>query len=372
MFFVVESAEVLGKAAASASSACGSSDDTNPMQAVLMLHAEADRVDVYAVDVLSHELKLTIPAKVNLPGKVLIAPGHFSKIVTKLGKNKTTVRLDGNELLVTPLAEDTHRFWLYQGEAADFPLTLGIPPIVGQVDAKALLDELKSILGVAMNSEQEITFFGHEGTMHLITSEFVTARARFKMLDQSMTFLFGVHKSALAGKLPTHWSGPVNIHVSDDTVMFSREGEHLLIKGILHDTDVNQYDTLLSMPPMCRMVVSSSLFRNKVGTIAYDKQIVCNLNVIGRTDKNLVVSADNVGSSASRMMVAIQGAVVGTPAPVALDALLLDKALKAIDGDDFQIDLIDFNGDGTEIFVRIANDANPEKRQALVVPLQGT
>lgn len=371
MFVKIKDASQLGKILASCGNATGGDGDANPLQTTLLLIAENDQLSVHACDLASHQLKLTVPATVNIPGKVLIAPGHIGKVMYRLGANEVTLRVEGGHLNTSSNAQDTHNFRLYQGDPEDWPIDVDYPPIVAQVDADALTKELKAIMIPALNAEQEITFYGNEGTLSIYTAEYVTVRSRFALLDHRETFLFGVHKSALAkGKLPA-WSGPVNIHVSEDKVMFSQGDEHLLLRGILHETDVGQLDDILDMVAMGSFVVSSGVFRNRVQTVAYDKQISCMLKVIGKNDpKKLVVSAENAGAVASTMFVPIQGSVRGKAANVCLDALLLDKALNAIDGDDLKVDLIDYQANGTEIFVRVSNDANPDKRQAVIVPLQ--
>lgn len=373
MFIKIKSAEQLGKMLATCGTATGGDGDANPLQTTLLLIAEGEQLAVIAADTSSHQLKLVMPATVNIAGRILIPPGHFSKVMSRLGQHEVSLRVENNMLVVSSNANDVHNFQLYQGEASDFPLDTDYPPIVARVESEALVKELKAVMVPALNSEQEITFYGLDGTLSIYTAEYVTFRSRFALLEQADPFLFGVHKSALSkGRLPV-WSGSVNIHVSEDKVMFSKGDEHLILRGILHETDVTQYDDILDMQAMGTFVVSSSVFHNRVQTIAYDKQISCSLQVIGKTDpKSLVVSAEHGGAPTSKMFVPIQGPIRGGAKDVNIDALLLDKALSSIDGDDTKVDLIDYNGNGTEIFVRLSNDSNPDKRQAVIVPLQQT
>jgi DNA polymerase III sliding clamp (beta) subunit (PCNA family) len=363
----VHSADRLGKALASANAAI-TSKDNNPLLNSMLLDASGEELTIVVVDNTSHQLKLTVPATVAIPGSVLIPGDYFTKIVNRLGDHPATIKLIKNQLQVETGLSDVHKFDLTQGEPEDFPIDYEMPPIVGVVDGDGLHEALKAILFSATETDQDLIFHGQDGTFTMYTSHWLQCRSRFQMVSLDVPFTFAVPKSVLAGGRLPQWSGHVNVHVGPDKIAFSFNNEHLIIKRLVPPEDVGILEGLIGTAPIGSLVVGLQLLKNRVHTIAIGKQ-VCIMSVTGKTDKNLSVKAENAGSGASAMHVTVQGKILGTTPPVKLDVALVEKALKTIDGDDCKVDFIDYVGDMSAIAIRISNEANPEKRQTLITPV---
>lgn len=364
----VQSADRLGKALAAANAAITDKDQNNLLTS-MYIEAIGEELSIVVVGRDSHQLRLSVPATVTIPGSVLIPGDYFTKIVNRLGDQPATLTVEGNQLHVQAGVTDIHKFDLTQGDPEDFPLDHDLPPMVGIVDGDGLNEALKAVMFAATESEQDILFNGRDGTFGVYTSHWMTTRSRFQMVSLDLPFTFAVPKSVLAGGRLPQWSGHVYIHVGEDKIAFVQGREHLMIRRLVPPADVTMLDGWVSSAPIGSIVVGLALLKSRVHTIAVGKQ-VCVMSITGKTQPMLSVRAENAGSGASNMTVPVQGRVLGTVAEVKLDVSLVEKGLKTIDGDDLKIDFIDYIGDMSVVAIRIANEANPEKRQTLIVPVQ--
>jgi len=374
MYINIQSAERLAKALGSAGGAIGGKGDANALTTAMLLQTGNNELAITVVDSSSHQLRLSVPAQVSIPGSILIGADYFPKIVNRLGNHPIQLRVVGNKLQME-VASDKHHADLFQGDPEDFPLDSQLPPIVATVDGDGLKEALDAVMKAATDNDQEIIFCGTAGqdgtggSLSVYTTNYLTTKSRFQLLELTCNFTFGIPKSVLAGgKLP-NWSGAINIHVGEGKVVFSKENEHLLVRRVFENSDVETIETIIGTTPLGKLVVPMQLLRNRVHTIAIGKQ-TCTIKVAGKVEKNLVVAAENAGVGSSRMEVPISGTIAGTTSELKLDVALFERALKTIDGDDVVIDFVDYVGDGENISLRFANEANPEKRQTLLLCLQ--
>lgn len=371
MFVRINSADRLATALAAANSAITSKGEVNPILSSMLLEAAGAELTITVADTNSHQLRLVVPAEVNLPGAVMLPGDYFTKIIHRLGKNPIVLKTDGAQLIGQSGASDTHKFDITQGDPADFPLEHDLPPIVGTVDGDGLVEALKAVLKAATETEQEVIFHSEDGTISIYTSVWITCRSRFQMIEISQPFTFSVKKSAIAGGRLPQWTGAVNVHWEAGKAAFSQGNEHLFIKMQPTEIDIEGLDAIISTEPVGYMVVPTSVIRNRVHTVAIGKQS-CLLKATGKTQKKLLITSETGGVGGSRMEIPVNGEIRGHAPDVHLSVELLDKALATIDGDDARLELIDYDGTGKSIAVRLSNDGNPEKRQTLVLPLQDT
>lgn len=364
----LQTADRLGKVLIAANAAATSKGDTNPLETALLIQTGTEELSVIALNSTSHQLKLSVPCQVVIPGAVLIPGDHFTKIVNRLSDKRLSLRAEDNRMIVSAGPDDTHRFDLFQGEPEDFPQDVMLPPIAATVDADGLHEALKAVLVAATENEQDIIFHGAGETLSIYTSLYMTLRTRFALTELTVPFTFGIPKSALAGGRMPQWSGPVSIHVEAGKIAFSQGDEHLILRNVAAQVDVELIEQIITTEAVGRLVVGRSALKDRIHTIAVGKP-TCVLKVTGKTQKNLLIQTEN-GLHGSRMQIPIQGEITGTTSEIKLDVALFEKALKTVDGDDVQLDFVDYTGDGETISLRIANEANPEKRQTLVTPLQ--
>jgi DNA polymerase III sliding clamp (beta) subunit (PCNA family) len=371
MFVRIQSADRLAKALGSANSAITAKGTDNPIPNSMLLEAQGEELTITVVDTSSHQLKLVVPAEVNLPGSVMLPGDYFTKIIARLGNQPVVLKTEGSQLHAQSGASDTHKFDLTQGDPEDFPLETDLPPIMGTVDGDGLHEALKAVLKAATEAEQEVIFHSETGTLAIYTSHWISCRSRFQMIDIAQAFTFAVKKTAIAGGRLPQWSGPVNIHHEDGKAAFSQGNEHLLIKMPPTEIDIEGLDAIISVSPIGHLVVHTATIRNRIHTIAIGKQR-CVIKTTGKAQKKLQIVAETSGSGGSRMEVPINGEIRGSVPEVHLSVELLEKALATVDGDDMRLEFIDYDGTGQSIAVRISNDGNPEKRQTFVLPLQDT
>jgi DNA polymerase III sliding clamp (beta) subunit (PCNA family) len=368
MYIHIQSAERLGKILSAASAAMGGKSDSNSLANAMLLQATSNELSITVVDTSSHQLNLVVPAQVSIPGAVLVPGDYFPKLALRFGNGSVQLKAEGNQLEAI-VGNDKHQFALFQGEPEDFPIDASLPPIAAIVDGDGLHEALKAVMQATIDNDQEIIFQGHNDTIGVYTTDAITTRSRFQTQVLNFDFVFGIPKSVLAaGKLP-QWSGPVNIHVGEGKVVFSKENEHLLIRRVFENNNIEDLDSALGLQALGKLVVSLSLLKNRVHTIAIGK-IVGSVRVTGKVEKQLVIASENQGVGASRMQIPVNGEIAGTISEVKLDMNLLEKALKTIDGDDVLIDFVDYIGNGKNVSLRFANESNPEKRQTLLMCLQ--
>lgn len=370
MHLQIKSADVLGKALGAANSALSTKGDGNPLTGAMLLQTAPEELWVTVANTGTHQLRLVVPATIPIGGSVLLPPDYFTKMVNRFGDKPLELEKHDAQLVATVGTEDIHKFDLYQGDPGDFPLDLDLPPVAAIVNADGFFEGLKAVLAGAFENEQEIMFQGEGQTLSIMTSNYVSIRTRFQIAEPKFNFKFGVTKSLIAGGRIPAWTGNINIHVGDGKVAFSKGNEHLLIRQVKPEPDTSTVEELVSIEPIGKFVVSLGLFRTKVHTIAIGKQN-CALKVTGRTHKQLQIKAETASVGGSNMPIPIQGVVTGSAKEIKLDVALLEKTLKTIDGDDVRVEFVDYIGDGDSVSLRLCNDANPEKRQALVTPLQG-
>lgn len=369
MFVRIQNADRLAKSLGAANSSITAKGDVNPIFSSMLLEAAEEELTVTVADINSHQLRLVIPAEVNLPGSLMLPGDYFTKVVARLGNNQVVLKEEENVLLAQSGSNDIHRFLLTQGDTADFPVETSLPPIVGAVDGDGLQESLKAILKATTETEQEIIFHGDSNTLSVYTSVWISCKSRFQMMELAQNFTFSVKKSSLtAGRLP-QWTGKVNIHWEEGKAAFSQGNEHLMIKMQPTEVDIEGLDAIISTTPIGHLVVPSAILRNRIHTIAIGKQR-CILKVTGKAQKKLVITSETGGIGGSRMEVPINGDIKGHVPDVHLSVELLEKSLGTIDGDDMRVELIDYDGTGQSIALRLCNDANPEKRQTLVLPLE--
>lgn len=370
LYINVTSASALGKKLALANSSLVAKGETNPICGSMLLSTGADGLHITVANTSSHQLKLHAPAHVNVPGSVLVPGDHFTKVMNRLGDRSVSMKVENSQLVAVTSDNDVYKFDLFQGEADDFPIDGDLPPVGAIVDADGFTEALKSVLTAALDAEQDIIFKAENSTLSIYTSDYLTTKSRTQLASQNFPFSFTVPRSTVAaGRIPD-WSGPVQIHVRSDKVVLSQGDEHLMIRRVGAAGDVQTIEDILSIQPMGRLVVSRQQLQSKVHVVAIGKQ-TCTLQVKGKNEKNLLIEADNAGVGGHKQVVAIQGAITGVTGSVKVDVTLLEKALKTVDGDDLLIDYIDYTGDGSSVSLRLANDANPEKKQTLLLPLQG-
>lgn len=369
MLVRIQNADRLAKSLGATNSAITAKGDVNPIFSSMLLNAAEEELSITVLDINSHQLRLVVPAEVSLPGALMLPGDYFTKVVARLGNGQVMLKEEGNSLLAQSGSNDVHRFLLTQGDTADFPAETDLPPIVGTVDGDGLQESLKAIIKATTEVDQEIIFHGNDSTLFVYTSVWISCKSRFQMIDLAQNFSFSVKKSALSGGRLPPWTGPVNIHWEEGRAAFSQGNEHLLIKMQPTEVDIEGLDAIISTQPIGHFVVPTALLRNRVHTIAIGKQR-CILKVTGKTQKKLVITSETGGIGGSRMEVLINGDVKGHVPDVHLSVELLEKSLSTIDGDDTRVELIDYDGTGKSIALRISNDANPEKRQTLVLPLE--
>jgi len=369
MLVRIQSADRLAKALDAANSALTSKNDVNPIFSSMLLNAEEEELSITVVDTNSHQLRLVVPAEVNLPGALMLPGDYFTKVIARLGGNSLVIKEEDNALITQSTSSDVHRFSLTQGDTADFPAETSLPPIVGSVDGDALHESLKAIIKATTEAHQDIIFHGNEDTLHIYTSVWISCKSRFQVIELAQNFSFSVKKSSLSGGRLPAWSGPVNIHWEEGRAAFSQGNEHLLIKMQPTDVDIEGLDAIISMEPIGHFVVPTGLLKNRVHTIAIGKQR-CILKVSGKAQKKLTILSETGGIGGSRMEIPVNGDVKGHICDVHLSVELLEKGLSTIDGDDVRVELVDYDGTGKSIALRISNDGNPEKRQTLILPLE--
>lgn len=370
MYVHTSTSERLSRALAACNAAAPGKTD-KPIEGALLLQTGTDELQITVVDTRTHQLRLVVPCQVVTPGAVLVPGEYLSKLVSRLGDQPLGIEIANNQLVVSPHNGDVHRFDLYQDEPDNFPIDPDLPSISAMVDADALTEALKAVLVAACENEQDIIFQAIDGTLFLYTSLWLTTKARLKISEPIEDFLFAVPKSSLSGGRLPAWSGLVNIHVGEDKIVFSQGEEHLILRrGSTEAPDVDAIDQVISTAPAGQLVVNMQAMKNRVHTVAIGNKQVCVLEVKGRTDKKLAIYAENKGAGDSNMAIPVSGSVVGTASKIKVDVNILEKALKTIDGDAVRLDFVDYVGEGKDISLRLQNDANPDKRQTLVLPLQ--
>lgn len=371
MFVRINNAEQLAKSLAAANSAITAKGESNPIVTSMLLEANGAELRITVADTASHQMRLVVPAEVNLPGSIMLPGEFFTKLVHRLGKHPVVLKTEGRELLVQAGASDLHKFNLTQGDPADFPLEHELPPIVGVVDGDGLFEALKAVLKAATETEQEVIFHSDTGTLSIYTSVWISCRSRFQMVEIMQPFTFSVKKSAIAGGRLPQWTGRVNVHWEEGKAAFSQGNEHLFIKMHPTDIDIEGLDAIISVEPIGHMVVPTAVIRNRIYTISLGKQS-CVLKTSGRTQKKLQITSETGGVCGSKMEIPINGEIRGHVPEIRLSVELFEKALQTVDGDDMRLELIDYDGTGQSIAIRISNDSNPGKRQTLILPLQDT
>ncbi len=374
MHLNIQDTDRFAKAVARAAASAPSKGDSSILETALLLQTEADVLTVVAANMSSHQLKLSVPAQVAVPGALLITGHYFSKLVSRLGNKPITLQMDTQSadrarLVITNNDSGSHKFDLFQGEPEDFPQDFELPPVAAVVDADALSEALKAVLIAATGVEQEIMFQGKNGTLHISAGEYIVTRSRMALTELNSEFCFAVPRSTLAGSAMPEFSGPVQIHVSETKVAFSQGSEHLLIRRLCPEPHMDYIHSMMDLMPIGRIVVSLAQLKNRAHIVASGKPN-CVFRLRGRTTKELVIMAEQQGYGSSVMPIAIQGDVSGTTPEIKLDINLLEKAIKTIDGEDVVIDWVDTYGDRQSISLRLSNEANPEKRQTLLLPLQ--
>ena len=369
MHLNIQDAERLAKALAKANAAIPSKGESSVLETAMLLQTEADQLSIVATDMSSHQMKLSVPAQILIPGAVLIGGDYFSKLVNRLGNKPLVLQMNHSQLVITNSESGSHKFELFQGEPDDFPQDFDMPPVAATVDADALAEALKAVLIAATGVEQEICFQGKDNVLFISTGEYIVTRSRMALTEMNTEFCFAVPRSTLAGSRLPEFSGPVQIHVSPNKIVFSQNSDHLLIRRLCPEPDVDYVHTVLDVLPIGRIVVSLQQLKNRAHIIAGGKPS-CVLRLRGKTDTKLIITGDRKGYGSSAMPIAIQGDVSGTTPEIQLDINLLEKAIKTIDGEDAVIDWVDVHGDRQSISLRLSNDANPEKRQTLLLPLQ--
>lgn len=369
MYINVASASALGKKLALANASLNAKGETNPICGSMLLSTTSEGLSITVANTSSHQLKLHAPAHVNVPGSILIPGDHFTKVMNRLGDRSVSFKVENNQLVAVTSDNDVYKFDLFQGEAEDFPVDSDIPPVGGIVDADGLSEALKSVLTAALEAEQDIIFKADGSTLSIYTSDYLTTKSRTQLVSQNFPFSFSVPRSTVAaGRIPD-WSGPVNVHVRGDKIVLSQGEEHLMVRRVGEAGDVDTIEEILGVQAIGRLVVSRQQLQSKVHVVAIGKQ-TCTLQVKGKNEKNLLIEAENAGVGGHKQVIAIQGSITGVTNPIRVDVSLLEKALKTVDGDDLLVDYVDYTGDGSSISLRLANDANPEKKQTLLLPLQ--